>query len=432
LEVCVRKRPMLEFEVLGGARDSVEVLPRFATVLCHDGRLSRSSRRLLVAHRHFVLDRVWGPKTSTEVVYKDVVLPRVQIALSGGGATLLCMGQTGTGKTHTMSGVVECLARDLASSGANVSLEFFEIYGKKCCDLLRDGKEVFLRTDADGCVHVRGQRVVKLPGAVGLAEAIAAALRARAFEETERNAASSRSHAVCTLRLGDGGGVLRLVDLAGSERNFETTKMTALQHRESALINSSLMTLKECFRAHAAQQNGEQMRMPFRGSQLTQVLRDCFVDVSHSTAVIATVSPTADDVIHTINTLNHATMLAKPLADLASQCSRDLPLLQKGTGTFKDIRVMKWSNADVLAWLQEVENGRFAHIVVPRTLTGKTLLETSPQGLADLFDGELRRARVGEEGEAWNIRAERVGGALGRAIFAAARRAAMSEVHGGA
>ena len=45
-------------------------------------------------------------------------------------------------------------------------------------------------------------------------------------------------------------GSLTLVDLAGSERNYETIKMTAAMHRESAQINKALMALKECFRAH--------------------------------------------------------------------------------------------------------------------------------------------------------------------------------------
>ena len=59
--------------------------------------------------------------------------------------------------------------------------------------------------------------------------------------------------------------MLRLVDLAGSERNYETQRMSAVQHKESADINTSLMALKDCFRAHAAG-----TRAPYRASRLTQ------------------------------------------------------------------------------------------------------------------------------------------------------------------
>ena len=43
--------------------------------------------------------------------------------------------------------------------------------------------------------------------------------------------------------------LLTLVDLAGSERNYETTQHDRTATRESADINMSLQTLKECFRA---------------------------------------------------------------------------------------------------------------------------------------------------------------------------------------
>jgi len=357
------------------------------------------------------------------------VWPLVEAALAGGGATLLCMGQTGTGKTYTIQGLAKCLAADL-SGQRDVSVGFFEIWGQKCRDLLAGGQEVHLRSDAEDSVCVRGQRIVSLPAAKGLAEVLQEALQFRASETTERNAASSRSHAVCTLQFGgNASGVLRLVDLAGSERNFETTQMTAQQHRESAGINASLMVLKDCFRAHAANQRGERMLMPFRRSRLTRVLRDCFVDSSHRTAVIATISPASSDVIHTVNTLRHATMLAKPLDDLTSEFIVDIPLHLEGHGAFKEVPVAEWTPCHVQAWLREAEGGRFAHVVVPPQLDGQRLLGTSPQGLSELFEGALRRARVEHEGEAWTVQAAAIGQDIGRELFAAARRVALAQGH---
>jgi len=401
------------------------VLPKDAAVLCHDGRLSRSGRQLLMTYRHFVLDRAWGASASTEEIYRDAVAPLARLAMDGGGATLLCMGQTGTGKTYTIQGVVDCLAADLRGQG-EVAVEFFEIYGKLCRDLLAGGREVQLRSDGEDRVHVCGQRAVSVPAGEGLVEVLKEALKLRASEETERNSASSRSHAVCTFRFGV-SGTLRLVDLAGSERNFETTRMTAAQHRESAGINASLTVLKDCFRAHAANQRGERVMMPFRRSCLTRVLRDCFMDPLHRTAVIATVSPTAADVIHTVNTLRHATMLAKALEDLASEFTYDIPLHLEGFGSFKDVAVSDWTPQHVQAWLREAENGRFAHVVVPPALTGETLLFSSPQALSELFDGALRRARADNEGEAWTVQVDDVGRDLGRELFAAARRTALAQ-----
>jgi len=117
------------------------------------------------------------------------------------------------------------------------------------------------------------------------------ALTLRSSEVTERNPVSSRSHAICVIKLlgppknnthhnnspdistdmasdksgirsvdsktsiDDSGyyGKITLVDLAGSERNNDTQKMTPVQHRESADINFALMALKDCFRAYYTQ-----------------------------------------------------------------------------------------------------------------------------------------------------------------------------------
>jgi kinesin family protein 2/24 len=451
LSVCARKRPLLPWETKAGLWDAVEVLSRERAVVCHDGRLSRSGRRLSMCHRRFALHRAWGPASSTEDVYREAVAPLLEAALSsstavsspagssgdivgsnGDGpgccATLLCMGQTGTGKTYTIKGIVQCLARDLQGQG-DLEIEFFEICGRRCLDLLAGRQEVQLRADCEDRVRVCGQRAQRLPQGRGLEEVLYSALALRASEETERNANSSRSHAICTLRVLEGPGAmtLRLVDLAGSERNFETSQMTAQQHRESAEINASLMVLKDCFRAHAAHQRGERAMLPFRRSQLTRVLRDCFTNPAHRTVVIATVSPAATDVIHSMNTLTHATMLAKPLADLTSLVEVAIPLNLKGSGALATKSVYTWTPQEVLAWLAEVENGRFAHVVVPPQLNGRQLLETSPQGLSELFAGALRSARTAQEGEAWTVQVENVGLHLGRDIFAAARRAAMAQ-----
>ena len=55
-------------------------------------------------------------------------------------------------------------------------------------------------------------------------QAMKAALGRRETASTGANASSSRSHAVCRIRIGDGKqrGMLTLVDLAGSERKHDS------------------------------------------------------------------------------------------------------------------------------------------------------------------------------------------------------------------
>jgi hypothetical protein len=171
---------------------------------------------------------------------------------------------------------------------------------------------------------------------------------------------------------------MTLVDLAGSERNYETVAMTAQQHKESADINFALMALKDCFRAYHQQllvnstKSDEQghtadtrpetvfantptpnttnnnsanditdtiittpavdtqppvIRIPYRSSLLTKVLKDCFtLDALHRTTIIATVSPTPVDLQHSLNTIAHVILMSPTLHQLTSRLTVEVPM----------------------------------------------------------------------------------------------------------
>jgi kinesin family protein 2/24 len=70
---------------------------------------------------------------------------------------------------------------------------------------------------------------------------------------------------------------------------------------EGAEINKSLLALKECIRAL----DNDQGHIPFRGSKLTEVLRDSFMGNSR-TVMISCISPSSGSCEHTLNTLRYA------------------------------------------------------------------------------------------------------------------------------
>lgn len=70
---------------------------------------------------------------------------------------------------------------------------------------------------------------------------------------------------------------------------------------DGAEINKSLLALKECIRALDL----DKKHTPFRGSKLTQVLKDSFTG-SSKTTMIANVSPATSCCEHTLNTLRYA------------------------------------------------------------------------------------------------------------------------------
>ncbi|OLP89831.1 Kinesin-like protein KIF2A [Symbiodinium microadriaticum] len=140
----------------------------------------------------------------------------------------------------------------------------------------------------------------------------------RRTASTGANAVSSRSHAVCLLRIQRKGpeesreptraGLLVLVDCAGSERKKDSRGHSKEQQQESAEINASLYALKDCCRALASLP-----RVPphaVRASSLTKVLAQAFLAQESRLAVICTVSPCASDTEHTVTTLRLGTALA--------------------------------------------------------------------------------------------------------------------------
>jgi len=53
----------------------------------------------------FTFDSVYDWKSEQEAIFVDQAFPIIENVLQGYNATLFAYGQTGTGKTHTMSGV---------------------------------------------------------------------------------------------------------------------------------------------------------------------------------------------------------------------------------------------------------------------------------------------------------------------------------------
>jgi hypothetical protein len=277
--ICVRKRPLLPFERAQGSYEVAHVSGNHS-ILLHEGKLARNGRLLSMSHHQFAVDNVYDENTSNDELCRQVVDPLLSWAERGNKATMLCFGQTGTGKTYTLYGALEYISKHLV--GKHIRLIFYEVHGNKCYDLLQDRALVHLRFDESENLHVRGARSIELNPLKEPRELLSylkTAIHLRSTLVTERNSLSSRSHAVCSIEIltpsvakdhslaaylkeqqfsAPGApqatyataGKITLVDLAGSERNYETLQMSAAQHKESADINLALMSLKDCFRAY--------------------------------------------------------------------------------------------------------------------------------------------------------------------------------------
>uniref|UniRef100_A0A3P8T6G3 Kinesin-like protein n=1 Tax=Amphiprion percula TaxID=161767 RepID=A0A3P8T6G3_AMPPE len=261
-----------------------------------------------------------------DVVFQCLGENLLDNAFMGYNACIFAYGQTGSGKSYTMMGSAEQpgLIPRLSSSlfsrtvqearegeSFTVEVSYMEIYNEKVRDLLDPkGSGPYV----DGLSHL----------AVASYKQYISRMRHRTrcvfclFSTGHRVSDSSRSHAVFNIILthtlmdlqsgtsGEKVSKLSLVDLAGSERAAKTGA-AGERLKEGSNINKSLSTLGLVISALAEQGAGKNKSkfVPYRDSVLTWLLKDSLGGNSR-TAMVATISPAADNYDETLSTLRYA------------------------------------------------------------------------------------------------------------------------------
>eukprot|EP00755_Sulcionema_specki_P010739 Sspe_Gene.7095::Locus_2397_Transcript_1_1_Confidence_1.000_Length_2436::g.7095::m.7095/K10393/KIF2_24, MCAK; kinesin family member 2/24 len=326
--VCVRKRPLNPTEVERGDSDVLRIENNTVLALEPKQRVDCSS---YIEEHAFTFDEVFDEHCTNADVYNLSAAPLINTVFEGGRATCFAYGQTGSGKTFTMLGkgssglgLYAQAAHDIFNrldSNQFVTCNYYEIYGNKLFDLLQDRQRLACREDGKGQVNICGLTEHRVDTVDGLMQIIEDGSGVRAQGATGANADSSRSHAVLSINVKTYGkrnkeelfGKFSFIDLAGSERGADTMDTDRITRMEGAEINKSLLALKECIRAL----DQSARHVPFRGSKLTEVLRDSFAGNSR-TAMIANVAPSSHACEHTLNTLRYADRV-KSLTRDASQ-----------------------------------------------------------------------------------------------------------------
>ncbi|XVF62580.1 hypothetical protein PTKIN_Ptkin09bG0019800 [Pterospermum kingtungense] len=327
IKVVVRKRPLNKKEISRKEDDIVTVNENALTV--HEPKLKVDLTAYVEKHE-FCFDAVLDEHVTNDEVYRVTVEPIIPTIFQRTKATCFAYGQTGSGKTFTMQPLPLRAVQDLVrylhqpvyrNQRFKLWLSFFEIYGGKLFDLLSDRKKLCMREDGRQQVCIVGLQEFEVSDVQIVKEYIERGNSARSTGSTGANEESSRSHAILQLavkkhpeikeskRNNDGNeskagkvvGKISFIDLAGSERGADTTDNDRQTRIEGAEINKSLLALKECIRAL----DNDQIHIPFRGSKLTEVLRDSFVGNSR-TVMISCISPNAGSCEHTVNTLRYA------------------------------------------------------------------------------------------------------------------------------
>eukprot|EP01064_Diplonema_japonicum_P015841 TRINITY_DN2377_c2_g4_i1.p1 TRINITY_DN2377_c2_g4~~TRINITY_DN2377_c2_g4_i1.p1 ORF type:complete len:720 (+),score=239.66 TRINITY_DN2377_c2_g4_i1:61-2160(+) len=318
INVCVRKRPLNPNEVERGDNDVLRVGGAKKNTLFVQEPKQRVDCSSYIEEHQFTFDEVFEEDSSNEAVYLRTAAPLIETVFEGGTATCFAYGQTGSGKTFTMlgkggsgHGLYALAARDLFSRlepHQKATCSYYEIYGSKLFDLLQNRQKLACREDSKGQVNICGLTEHSINDVGSLMSIIEEGSACRAQGATGANQDSSRSHAVLSINIKVAAktkdvlfGKFSFIDLAGSERGADTMDTDKITRMEGAEINKSLLALKECIRAL----DQSARHVPFRGSKLTEVLRDSFAGNSR-TAMIANVAPGTMSCEHTLNTLRYA------------------------------------------------------------------------------------------------------------------------------
>uniref|UniRef100_A0AAF5DHU6 Kinesin-like protein n=1 Tax=Strongyloides stercoralis TaxID=6248 RepID=A0AAF5DHU6_STRER len=294
IQVCCRIRPLNETEKKNG----YQFIPKFP-----------SKESIIVGGKTYNFDRVFDPSCNQQQVYEGSAYHIVQDVLSGYNGTVFAYGQTSSGKTHTMEGIIgdnekqgiiPRIINDIFTHIYNMDepdLEFvlkvsyFEIYNEKIRDLFDVSKtNLAIHEDKNRIPYVKGatEQFVSTPEEV--LQAIEEGKNNRMVAVTNMNEHSSRSHSVFLITVNQENkntnkklsGKLYLVDLAGSEK-VSKTGAEGMVLEEAKNINKSLSALGNVIAALA---EGTKSHVPYRDSKLTRILQESLGGNSRTTIVI--------------------------------------------------------------------------------------------------------------------------------------------------
>ncbi|KAJ3227570.1 Kinesin-like protein kif9 [Clydaea vesicula] len=259
---------------------------------------------------------------SQENVFEECAAPIVKGLFDGYNGTILAYGQTGAGKTFTMTGATENfkhrgliprtisqIYKDIADrpqTACSVRVSYLEIYNEQMIDLLsknvseNNSQDQFqiesnlnVVEDKNGNSNVRGLTSEIANSEEEALNYLFEGETNRSISEHQLNKSSTRSHCIFTIYIEMRSRVessekviyskLNLVDLAGSERLSKT--------------HTTGVSLKEAIE-----------HIPYRQSKLTNVLRDA-LGGNCNTLLIANIWGEKEHIEETISTLRFATRM---------------------------------------------------------------------------------------------------------------------------
>jgi len=402
VKVFARIRPTAKF-----AQDMIELLPDGKSVNIHCKKdLRRGYINNQILDWSFHLDRVLHNASQSDV-YEECANDIVTKALDGYNGTILAYGQTGGGKTFTMTGSTEKFQhrgiipraiqqiyreiRERPEHAVSVRISYLEIYNERMFDLLctlpgtipSDPALMTVTEDDDGYTRVKGLSVHQANSEEEALNLLFEGETNRIIAQHALNKRSSRSHCVFTVYIESHSRVetntkyvtskLNFVDLAGSERLGKTLSVGETQV-EAMYINKSLTFLEQ---AVIALGDRRRDHVPFRQSKLTHVLKDS-IGGKCNTLLIANIWGEAVHIEETLSTLRFGSRMM------------NVPSEPAITEQFDTLRLCKQHEKEIRALRQE--------LAMHDTLTNRSQISYEPLSESQIQDvrEQVKRFLSGE------------------------------------
>jgi kinesin family member 2/24 len=319
IQICIKKRPLLEHE---NKEQDIVRIHDFENMSVDEMKKRVDLSEYTKQHK-FNFDMIFN-NTDNLKIYHKILCDSVK---SGDYRNMLCFcyGQTGSGKTFTMldqRGLVRlsalqmfwyCLAMTPAESGTTTAnhpaydlyMSSFEIYNEKIYDLMNKHKRLRMCEDSNKISKIVALSERKITSEEDVSNYIDKCKRYRQTGISSKNNASSRSHAIYFLSIKKSNTqqsikTISFIDLAGSER----AKVSIGDRNgmiESAFINQSLFSLKECIRALYEKKK----YIPYRRSKLTTLLKN-YLNFNSKIVMITTIAPGNRSSDATLNSLRYS------------------------------------------------------------------------------------------------------------------------------
>lgn len=409
----VRVRPVIEpddkplqpgqpapVQRVAGKREAVLFMPRM-----------NATGTLLDAYSISVDGCFAGANNDSDSVYEAVAPPLVQYTLFGGATSVVCYGETGSGKTHTAFSFLRGFVQDLEPSMETfrLTLNVIELQQATVVDVLTG--EVCQIVETEQGISFSGAQEPEMSSIAMLNKLLDVVYSQR----NKHPKVATKTHLLIRISLRNKRtswtkpGSILVVDLAGGEKANDA---------DVRYIGAAFTALKDCIRIRAIQkanQTANEGSVPFRTTNLTYCMKDVLEVSTRATkiALICCISPSYTHLRQSFETLRMGTLCCvHPYCDNVVN-----PIIPQ------------FSFRDCCDFFSKLSFGRIRNpqAILPEGYDGRTMLQQSEEAFFQMLCSDTASIRAQQTQAAVSSSME-VGGASGAppAVFQIPQRVARS------